>query len=587
MNHSIGDPVGPVKESNFHKYSSKAINEIDIGETKYDLQTNSTPQKRIYLYNDGTIGAVWTRGISSPAFADRGTGYNYFNGGTWGSFPTTRIESFRTGWPNYAALGANGEIVVSHDFAVGSPGLVVNTRAAKGTGSWTESIHYGPTGQDIAWSQMVTAGVNHDTVHVIYITKPVANGGTVFHGLNGALLYSRSKDGGVTWDIDNMILPGTDSSHFVGFSGDVYSWAEPKGDTLAFVTGNNWFDLFVMKSFDGGDTWTKKTVFQHPYPMFDETSTLVLDTPYVCDGSLAIAFNNNGIAHIAFGLMRVLNTDTTDAQTSYFPYTNGLGYWNEDMMQLITLNIDSLDQSGNLVGYIIDGDGDEVFTWLTGSDVIGKYYQSLTSYPGIVIDGNNDIYISYSGVTENYHNTVQHYRHLFSRKSTDGGQLWGDISDLTCDVIHDYDECMYASLAPNSDTSIHLVFMADYEPGIAVNGDEDPYGNNRIVYMNVVKSDWGNSSLDIVENSNITYISQNYPNPFNDYTNINVKLSTPAIIKMEIGTLLGQIVYSSNLGIKGSGNHILTISADDLSPGIYFYTIYANKYFVTKKMIVE
>ena len=59
-----------------HKEFTLSPNEQDIGTTFYDLQANRMLQNRVYRYEDGSIGAVWTRGIQSPPdFPDRGTGY--------------------------------------------------------------------------------------------------------------------------------------------------------------------------------------------------------------------------------------------------------------------------------------------------------------------------------------------------------------------------------------------------------------------------------------------------------------------------------------------------------------------------------
>ncbi|HNQ83383.1 MAG TPA: hypothetical protein PKM34_07050, partial [Bacteroidales bacterium] len=77
--------------------SKAAPIETLIGTTKYDLMTNSMIQNRLYLHADNTIGAVWTMGLGTePAFSDRGTGYNYYDGAQWGDAPTVRIEPERT-----------------------------------------------------------------------------------------------------------------------------------------------------------------------------------------------------------------------------------------------------------------------------------------------------------------------------------------------------------------------------------------------------------------------------------------------------------------------------------------------------------
>jgi len=149
------------------------LEEAQIGNTRYDLQTNSNTQNRIYAFEDGTVGATWTQGLDDPNFADRGTGYNYFDGSAWGDMPTERIEAVRNGWPSYANWGANGEITCSH--TGGADGLILSRRENKGTGEWEYSYLQGPDGNpDLLWPRMVTGGENNDVIHVIAITPPTA-----------------------------------------------------------------------------------------------------------------------------------------------------------------------------------------------------------------------------------------------------------------------------------------------------------------------------------------------------------------------------------------------------------------------------
>src|SRR6056297_516615 len=83
-----------------------APEESIIGLSWYDLQSNTLLANRFHLYDDGTMGAVWTRGVESPpSFPDRGTGYNFYDGTAWGPQPEERLETDRTGWPSYAPLG--------------------------------------------------------------------------------------------------------------------------------------------------------------------------------------------------------------------------------------------------------------------------------------------------------------------------------------------------------------------------------------------------------------------------------------------------------------------------------------------------
>ena len=101
--------------------------------------------------------------------------------------------------------------------------MVINQRATKGTGAWTQSLFDGPSGHQCTWPRMVSSGTDHNKVHIFALTAPVANGGTAYLGQDGAILYSRSTDGGVTWDKTNVLIDGTGSSDYLAFGGDNYS----------------------------------------------------------------------------------------------------------------------------------------------------------------------------------------------------------------------------------------------------------------------------------------------------------------------------------------------------------------------------
>ena len=191
--------------------------------TKYDLQTNNASgQQRIYLFPDGTLGAVATMSHEDGgSYSERGTGYNYFDGASWNSQPAARIETTRTGWPSYQPFGPAGEIVLAHQ-APPQP-IKFCTREVKGTGAWTESTIANPAGAtNMWWARMVTNGPDHTYIHVIAVTLPSGNGGTTYNGMDGALLYIRSLDGGATWS-DWIQLDGITSSEYLAITADTYA----------------------------------------------------------------------------------------------------------------------------------------------------------------------------------------------------------------------------------------------------------------------------------------------------------------------------------------------------------------------------
>jgi hypothetical protein len=191
--------------------------EEDIGTTYYDMQTTASMQKRIHVFDDSTMGAVWTMGFNSEAFPERGTGYNYFDGSSWQTMPEQRIESQRTGWPEYAPYGENGEIIVAHyaGTSSGVEGLALLKRINKGTGDWEELNFLGPPEcEGILWPRIATGGANNSVIHLLAVTAPLSNCGFPYQGQEVAILYSRSTDGGTTWHPENYVIPLIDSNYY-------------------------------------------------------------------------------------------------------------------------------------------------------------------------------------------------------------------------------------------------------------------------------------------------------------------------------------------------------------------------------------
>jgi len=577
---SVRESANPLAQSaNPYVRSGRLINEFELGSTFYDLQSNtSAPANRFYRYEDGTMAAVWTRGMNATAYADRGTGYNYYNGADWGPAPTARIETQRTGWPTYAPQGT-GELVIAHH---NTAGLVVSRRDTRGSGPWTQAILAGPAGAvDISWPRMVSSGTDHMNIHMLAMTY------VAYENLDLAMLYYRSTDGGQTWDKQHQILPGMSSAEYTGFSGDTYSWAEPKGDTLAFIVCDNWTDMFIMKSPDNGDTWEKIMVWEHPYPLWNGTEPT--DTFYCPDGAAHLAFDKDGKLHVAFGVNRAMMEEGATGP-SWFPFVDGVAYWNEDMPAWTSGDVNALDpdvlyESGNLIGWMQDINNNGELD-LIGFDVsnIGLYYVSPSSMPQITVDENNQVFVVYSGITEGYDNGSQQYRHIWARTSPDGGTTWGDFADLTTDIIHLLDECVFPTLANRTDDKIHLIYQADNEPGLAVRGDEDTPSENLYYQLSVDKSDIVKTSVKPVTSFEL---SQNYPNPFTGETKVNLTLTRTSQVSLEVNDLLGRTVYQLPVTSLSAGSNMLTIYSNGMKPGLYSYSVIVNGERITRKMVVE
>jgi hypothetical protein len=82
-------------------------------------------------------------------------------------------------------------------------------------------------------------------------------------------------------------------------------------------------------------------------------------------------------------------------------------------------------------------------------------------------------------------------------------------------------------------------------------------------------------------------LEQNYPNPFNSSTSISYSLKNRGRVKIILFVIIGREVKTLVNEMMEQGTHSSAFSANDLSSGIYFYSMYVDgDLFATKKMIL-
>ena len=456
-----------------------------IGLTQYDLQSNAAIDDRV-AGNGSAVSATWTMSLDVSPFEDRGTGYNFYDGDLWDEQPYERIENVRIGWPSINHLGDGREVVISH--AAVETGLHMVRRDA-GTGSWVDSdlpnnaiLDDGTTVGNL-WPRAAVGGLNDEIIHVICITTPVANGGLEYQGQDGALLYYRSLDYGDTWEMQTF--PQLDSSNFINMSADAYAIHAHEG-VVAFAVFNDLQDSFVMISDDAGDNWEYHVVADFPVDMYTVDSGLPDSLGYDFDGDGIFAEYLNsdgagdvhvdefGTVHCVFGAMYYADADTTDANFSFFPGTNGLQYWREDFG----------NDSSVTIAYAYDVDESGA---LDLEDDIALYFVNLAGIPSMGSDEDGNLYVSYSAIMENYSSGTQNYRHIYLVNSEDNGDTWNsdEACDLTPDIDFDGYESIFGSISPRLDEHVELIYQRDFEPGLHIRGDEDPLDVNEIVHIRV------------------------------------------------------------------------------------------------------
>jgi hypothetical protein len=96
--------------------------------------------------------------------------------------------------------------------------------------------------------------------------------------------------------------------------------------------------------------------------------------------------------------------------------------------------------------------------------------------------------------------------------------------------------------------------------------------------------------------SNQFALGQNYPNPFNPETWIPYQLARPSYVSVRIYRSTGELIRTLDIGRKEAGFYVDRAKAaywdgmDDVgqrvSSGVYFYTIQADGFTATRKMLL-
>lgn len=603
-----------------------------LGTTFYDLQTNGSMAPKLYAHNDGTVSAVWT--TMGAASSSRGTGYNYFNGTSWvnASTSTDRIESVRTGWGTMTCVG-NAEIVASHN---GSTALVIGICPQKGSQDWTFTTLQGPavsngssTSTCLLWPAIASTG---NTIHLICCTE--SDDGYLYQGIQTCLLYYRgtfnASSNTIDWE-QPRIVGNVTSAEVKSFSGDAYAIAA-KGNTVAIVNAPTFSDVFLWKSTDGGVNFTKTIIFEHPYSAYDPNSTIVADTPYVSDGSCAVAVDDNGMAHVAFGLTRFNHSEENIASGnySYYPGVVGMLYWNESMQPITntnayTLEPENIEAAGYKVFYRSDLNNDGGAYWSGGDVDLPGYGTGAVSMPQIVA-ANGKVYMIYAAILDwpfmDVNNgTAAYYRGVFASQSADNGNTWGDVSWLSynkdCYYLTDWSwvsdtndvlenamnalyvegESVFPAVTPQIvNGQVYITWQQDFFAGTYVK-DGGTFAESYIHCLKLDVDDIGvyNNTNEVWQgiwidstglSNNVISGMKMYPNPATDQVNITFSSEESANAVLSVMNLMGQTVYTENVDIH-EGYNMVTVPVNNFRSGVYMVNLKTNKGTSTQKLIVR
>lgn len=581
--------------------------------TQYDLQSNSAIGNRMYAWEDGSVAVVATWdgiGSNTSSWPDRGTGYNYYDGSSWGDMPEARFENEKTGWPSICGY-QGGEILANH-----SSGVNIYWRPTKGEGDWTKLT----TLADWTWPRV--ACTEDGTLQLVCCQSTSVN-------VENIVGYFTSTDGGNTWTqvafFDNL---NTEYNKLI--AADDYVMAV-NGNDVAVLFNSAFYDIFYAISHDSGATWEKKVIAACPMGVLDWNNVTLTDndTVWASDNSGSIAIGNDGTVHVAFGLGRVRPSSETVGSYNYWPYTVGIVYWNSnyeneqggnEILPMGQWSVDAehpewaLNGEGGInntlcydrliemawAGYLESGDPADInpnlniFGWASEkepgtpaswSDLWdnnwGVYRTiGISTLPVVCVDDNNNVVVFFNSLSDaRVHGEKNFYfRSAFMHRRVNG--VWMapnteySFTSEAHNIMHLVDEIYATFGCPNTVNGAYwFAYSADNGLGLFLDEDQTEVTDNTLYVLKLTDIDGVEETKDVVYSI--------FPNPATDYICISSEANVNANITFV--NLAGQTVKSINKSLAMGQN---TVSID-LESGVYFCTVTANGFSKTTKVVVK
>lgn len=575
-----------------------------------DIQSNGWTCNRMVQFNNGALAVVATmsRSETQPSGADRGTGYNYFDGEFWGDVPEERVEPERTGWPTIAQWGETGEVFISH-----AP-LKCYTREVAGEGEWVCKglLPNSPEGyeydDDASWPRIATSGDNHEIIHMIAdIQHGFGTGIPSYDSVYHDQVYYRSVDGGETWETHFSPLAQDGDQRNV-FTADNYN-ISANGHTVAILYADALTNHLIMyKSTNDGETWERRIVWENPIYGLDwntDSAVLTLDSVgYNMPASSALTVDKNGVVHVATSVYYWEKYQLDEYYSPYYGRTvDGIAYWNDNQpgpiqskdglaKNALKLWWDDEENPGYMkmdddtvkwIGYMPMYQGYTFATsgMYTEDDYYNKIRLSASAMPALSVDEFGNMACAYTAPCDaNSDSNGKYFRKLYVSFWNNDEGYWHQCEMNLIDE-DEYPELTDAetffTFGADQVTTPGLFWfgcMNDYKIGITTDGD-----NMINVYKVLAPAEF----VSVPENTAAQDVVYSiYPNPATD-NYIIVKSAQKVDATISIVNLVGQTVSKFNQTLEMGAN---TVNID-LKSGVYFCTISANGFDRTVKFVVK
>jgi len=559
-------PVAEIFTSSFNvTYENDFITSATFtptgGTSIYDMQSNGTP---VELWqspiNPDQVHAVYmTAELGDPSFTNRRTKYYYSadRGTTW-SFISEVPANVRSGYCTVTGLSDNNIMVANHH-TDGISRTFIYVDIFPGLGSFLElDPVLGPHIQ-AEWPRLIA-------------TSSITN-------TNKMVILSSGNASDTSWYNIGQTLtaPGTFTgwTFFPARNAEEYQIARGQDGRIgvAYVIHSDLYpadigDLYFMESTDDGNTFS--------------TPLLIYDADFSATGDSLGAFNGLSIVYQYNQPKVVFETAMLNPPTGFFPgLPSNIRCWSP------TLPGSDPDKS------IVVADSSNVpFNPHVGVNdgLTGICRPTI----GLSEDGNVlfSAFVVASPFTGGAADTTS-FNDVYFTASGDGGLTWKTPVKITPDSPRR--DWTYPSISPYNDNTAttwyaNLLIQSDSIPGSFVNGTSNGESLAQLMFVRIEIS---TDSIDVgVKNISSEIpgeysLQQNYPNPFNPTTTIRFDIPSTSNVTLKVYNITGQEVATLLKNeVVSAGMKEIDFDAVNLSSGIYFYTLKANDFTATKKMIL-
>ncbi len=164
----------------------------------------------------------------------------------------------------------------------------------------------------------------------------------------------------------------------------------------------------------------------------------------------------------------------------------------------------------------------------------------------------------------------------FIYKTTNGGNNWGYQIPDTSFGIPIFDRI---NIVDKKKGWAYGTYFSQQIGGLTTTGIHTTTGGDTTFLTNIRTSESSVAHKSF-------YLSQNYPNPFNPSTKINYELKVANYVTIKVYDLQGRAIETLVNKKQSAGNYSVDFNGANLSSGIYFYSLQAEDFKETKKMML-